>query len=136
MPHFYLHADFFSSPKRMDRRHQKKEPNISQLNPMKRKGSPVINGEDLESPMESPRGEKLRKSGDCEDQNIISERDQNSKKDEYISTSFIFVNSEKDLEEKDEISKLKSKIFELEENMKIVEEKYESDKKDLVNKNE
>ena len=29
---------------------------------MKRKGSPVINGEDLESPMESPRGEKLRKS--------------------------------------------------------------------------
>ena len=62
MPHFYLHADFFSSPKRKDRRHQKKEPNISQLNPMKRKGSPVINGEDLESPMESPRGEKLRKS--------------------------------------------------------------------------
>ena len=79
---------------------------------------------------------KVRKSGDCEDHNIISERDQNAKKDEYISTSFIFVNSEKDLEEKDEISKLKSKIFELEENMKIVEEKYESDKKDLVNKNE
>jgi len=79
---------------------------------------------------------KVSIKGEKQEENQILNIDQCENKEGYISTSYIFVNSENEYEEKDEISKLKSKIFELEENMKIVEEKYESDKKDLVKKNE
>jgi len=74
-------------------------------------------------------------SGDNCEENIICDGDKTSEKEAYNAKVDTFVNNQSDSKDSDEISKLRLKIIELEQSMQFVEEKYESDKKDLINKN-
>eukprot|EP00090_Calanus_glacialis_P044794 TRINITY_DN8028_c0_g1_i1.p1 TRINITY_DN8028_c0_g1~~TRINITY_DN8028_c0_g1_i1.p1 ORF type:complete len:1022 (-),score=304.52 TRINITY_DN8028_c0_g1_i1:104-3169(-) len=69
-----------SSSNSKERRQHLRSSHALPPNPMKRKGSPVKTEDDLDSPMESPRGEKLRKNYHL----TAGRREEESKKGSYI----------------------------------------------------